>query len=198
MQRETSHELHDQQSVDLRDLLEESGGMTEQEKPTILYHSSLVRDIQEFEPRAETTRDVTEGPVVFATPDKGYASMFMVPTDDSWTAKGRFTTDGKVEPWHIVISDRERFNELDIGGMIYILNPSSFISDPDRNMHSIEWTSKNAVIPIGGEEYASALEAMYENGVNVFFTDLETFNRISMSDDHGRAIIHSLGPVVEL
>ncbi|HEU5114222.1 MAG TPA: hypothetical protein VFT82_00470, partial [Candidatus Paceibacterota bacterium] len=78
------------------------------ERPKILYHGSSLGDIEIFEPRAKTVRDEKEGPVVFATPDKAYATLFLVESDDSWTQKVNF------EGVHtIVISDRERYEKAD-------------------------------------------------------------------------------------
>lgn len=57
-------------------------------KPAALYHASGNRDIEEFEPRNRHTRDRSEGPVVFGTPDKAVASMFLVHDDDRWSEKG--------------------------------------------------------------------------------------------------------------
>lgn len=57
-------------------------------KPPLLYHASQNTNITTLEPRALTVRNVDEGPVVFATPDKKYVTTFLVPTDDNWTNMG--------------------------------------------------------------------------------------------------------------
>lgn len=166
----------------------------ELQKPDTLYHASARHDITIFEPRAESVRDVEEGPVVFATPDKAYASLFITPTDDSWTMRGRFSRDGIVTPWHMVISDRKRFLELDRGGAIYSLSATSFNSDPEKNMPGIEYTSTDFVAPDSVERYNSALEAMIGLGVNVYFVDEATFLAIRRSDDYGAQILKGLKP----
>jgi hypothetical protein len=166
----------------------------ELQKPDTLYHASAQRDIAIFEPRAESVRDVEEGPVVFATPDKAYASLFITPTDDSWTMKGRFSSDGIVTPWHMVISDRKRFLELDKGGAIYSLSANSFNSDPQKNLPGIEYTSIDSVVPNSVEGYTSSLEAMIGLGVSIYFVDEATFLAIRQSDDHGAQILKGLKP----
>lgn len=156
-----------------------------------LYHASQQRDIEQFEPRQESVRDPEEGAVVFATPDKGYASMFLVRASDSWTRRGKFDRDG---PWHMIISDQQRFRERDEGGTLYRLPSSSFISDPGKNMSKTEWVSRESVRPIDGEQYDSGLQAMLDNGVNVYFVDQATFDAIRQSEDHGHEVLQGLTP----
>lgn len=160
-------------------------------KPALLYHASPVRGVKKFEPRAESVRDSNEGPVVFASSDKAYASMFIVPTDDSWTKRGRFSKD---EPWFMVISDRQGFVYADQGGSIYQFDPGDFNFDSQRSMGSIEWTSSHTVNPVNEEPCHSGYEAMKDLGVKVYFVDAETFRSIQTSNDYGRSIITSLTP----
>lgn len=142
------------------------------EKPAVFYHASQNRDISELSPRAESVRSAEEGPVVFGARDKESSTMFMVPTNDSWTMKSNFNGT-YVE----VISDRKRFEEADKGGAIYHLPPESFENDPTKGMKGNEWTSKTAVKPTNVEYYDSGLQAMLDSGVQVYFVDQETFQR---------------------
>lgn len=156
-------------------------------KPRVVYHASSNKDLEVLEPRAETVRDKKEGPVVFASADKAGVTKFLVPSNDSWTRKMRFAGV------HIhVISDRERYEKLDKGGAIYHLSPETFGLDETRGGGRGEWTSRVSVTPIGREDFKSGLQAQLDNGVQVFFVDKDTFNRIDQSDDHGNAIIRSL------
>jgi len=156
-------------------------------KPKILYHASTNRNIEVLEPRAETVRDRSEGPVVFATSDKVLASIFIVPTDDSWSASGLF---GDVH--YFVCSDRERFEKLDKGGVIYTLSSDPFENDPSKGLGIREWMSKVPVKPINRQEYDAGLEAMLEMGVQVFFISKQKFQELKRSSDHGNAILRSL------
>lgn len=156
-------------------------------KPEILYHASVNKNLEVLEPRAETVRDKKEGPVVFASPDKAGVTIFLVPSNDSWTRKGRF---GGIH-YHI-ISDRLRYEKADKGGAIYYLNSDTFELDETRGGAKNEWTSKVAVRPIKREKYESGLQAQFENGVQVFFVDKDTFEKIDKSDDYGNSIIRSL------
>lgn len=157
------------------------------EKPDKLYHASSNRSIEKLAPRSEKIRDESEGPRVFATPDKRIASIFMASTDDSWTNSGAFNGIP-----YIVISDRERFEKLDNGGAIYHLPNTTFESDPMKGLGELEWTSRENVEPTDKEEHESALKAMIDHGVQVYFVDAKTFADINASDDHGLSILKSL------
>lgn len=161
-------------------------------KPEVLYHASSRRDIQEFEPRQESIRDPLEGPVVFATPDKAYASCFLVPSDDSWVRISRFSEN---DSWKVIVGDKDRFIASDRGGSIYSLPVESFHNDPHKGTTGEqEWTSAQPVMPMSHEDYDSGIEAMREQGVEVFFVNRATFDRIKTAEDHGYGIISSLTP----
>jgi hypothetical protein len=134
------------------------------EKPKFLYHASPNKDITVFEPRRETARDLKEGPVVFATPSKAYASMFMVSSDDTWTSKGQFNGT-----WYQAIANKDRFIQIDKGGAIYTLPSEKFETNATKGLGLNEWTSKETVSPNSKELYDSCLSAMLQNGVRVFF-----------------------------
>lgn len=167
---------------------------TELKRPPVLYHASNNPNIEVFEPRVESVRDKDEGPMVFATPDKAFATCFIVPTSGSWVKIGRFSEPGRVGPWHVVISDKTRFSELDKGGAIYELSSDGFSTDPNKGVGASEWVSPSAVKPITHEQVQSGLQAMLDAGVQVYFVDQATFEQIRQSDDHGKVIIDSLTP----
>jgi hypothetical protein len=137
-----------------------------------LYHASHNRNIEVLEPRAETIRDPSEGPVVFASHDKQSVTCFLVPTDDSWAKISQYRGDKHPTIYVMCISDEKRFRELDKGGAIYHLSPKSFYLDESKSR--TEWTSKESVMPINKELYNSGLDAMIDNGVLVYFCDEPT------------------------
>lgn len=159
------------------------------EKPPVLYHASKSSSIEKFEPRIGKRRDENEGAQVFATPSKAMATIFLVETDDSWTQSGAM--DGAP---YIIISDRERFEKLDTGGTIYSLPSDNFESDPEKGLRELEYASKEEVEPVDSEFFPSALDAMLENGVKVYFVDENTFEAIQTASDHGEAIVKSMTP----
>lgn len=162
-------------------------------KPPALFHASPDTKIEVFEPRAESVRDLQEGKLVFATADKRVAAMFLVPSTDDWAQKSKFNNDPVA-----VISDRQRFEQLDKGGAIYSLPPESFKSDPVKGMGESEWVSKEPVRPLGKEVYKSGLQAMLGLGVAVYFVDTETYQKIRSAEDHGFEILSSLKPENQL
>lgn len=155
-------------------------------KPSVLYHASPNREIMQFEPRDEHVRDISEGPVVFATPHQDYASCFIVAINDSWSQISQFNSVRVV-----VILDKNRFENEDNGGAIYTLPIDTFIYER-RGGAKDEWTSREPVKPIGKQMYESGLEAMLDNGVQVYFVDAPTFGRIKGANDHGIGILRTL------
>lgn len=157
-------------------------------KPLLLYHASENRDIAEFIPQKRHVRDPNEGPVIFATPSRAVASIFMVPDDDSWGMSGLQSN----VPYKI-IGDSDRYRKLDHGGAIYHLPPNTFDMDPNKGLRQYEWTSKVPVKPIGKEIFESGFNAMLEFGVQVYIVDKDIFESIKISkEDHGLKILLGL------
>ncbi len=155
-------------------------------KPKVLYHASLNRNIEVFEPRAEHVRDINEGRVVFATPNKAYASCFIVENDGSWVQISGFN-DVRV----VIISSESRFRKQDRGGAIYELPVDTFVHEI-RGGAKDEWTSRVPVKPISKTVYDSGLKAMLELSVQVYFVDKKTFKSIYNAKDHGISILRTL------
>ena len=59
-------------------------------------------------------------------------------------------------------------------------------------MGEFEWISRQSIKPTEKVVYESALDAMIDNGVQVYFVDKETFEKIKESEDHGVGIIKTL------
>lgn len=142
-----------------------------------LYHASENQDIEILEPKAVKTRDPNEGPVVFATDDKAYVTMFLVKSDDSWTLKFGLGNSSRDCDWYICINDQQRYLDADKGGAIYTLPKNQFLTEPKPNS-TPEWASNEPVKPLKKEIYPSGLEAMIENGVQVYFTTPEQFESL--------------------
>ncbi|MFA4871856.1 MAG: hypothetical protein WC610_02240 [Patescibacteria group bacterium] len=152
------------------------------EKPRILYHASINRGLPELNPADKSVRDRNEGPVVFATPDRALVTTFLVEGhDDSWTRIGIING----VHYMVICRDRDKFIELDKGGSIYEFPSEEFYCDPAKGMGEKEWASKKTVKPINEVSYPSALDAMIESGVQVYFVDRETFQSIDLDSDYG-------------
>ncbi len=163
------------------------------EKPPVLFHASRNPYIEVFEPRAEKTRDKTEGPRVFGTPSRAMASVFLIEWDDSWVQAG--IMDG--EPY-IIISDEDRFRAADTGSVIYSLPSETFENDPLKGLRELEWTSREPVIPTEKENITSALSDMLKQRVKVYFVTKELFEKILTAPNDGEALVKSLVPYQEL
>lgn len=133
-------------------------------KQKFLYHGSSNKNIEELVPKAITIRNSDDGSVIFATPTKSRASLFIVPSDDSWTNKSCFNDIN----YHL-ISDKERYLKLDNGGAIYTLASDTFESDEKGN----EWISRVSVKPIDKEIFKSGVQAMEKYGVKIIFCDYD-------------------------
>jgi len=133
------------------------------DKPEIMYHASPDKDISEFEPRNESPRYVGEEHLVFATPYKEVAAMFLVP-------KNVPTEISKYGDTHVVFVNgtEEEFKAHDIGGAIYTLPNDTFVTDREIGMGDVEWVSSQAVKPISRTLYESSIEALHDNNVSVF------------------------------
>lgn len=157
------------------------------EKPPFLYHGSPHKDIEEFEPRLSRGTEEKFGAMVYAAPDLATASAFLAEVKKTWSA-GRF---GDI--FYVLIPLlREEFIKNDKGGHIYVLPSATFESDQKRGLGEYEWASKTRVKPTKKLEYSSALDAMLENGVQVYFVDDTTYQKIKTSKDHGLSIMQNI------
>jgi len=159
-------------------------------KPPVLYHSSANPDIDVFEPRNDTPRHPTEGPLVFATPHKAVAAMFLAPKDGGSVEIGVYGDRYII----IVNNTAERLKNKDKGGAIYELPSDTFPTSHSIGMQQSEWVSEAPVKPLKKEIYSSSLDAMANLGVEIFFVDHPTFKSILTSSDHGFNIINQLEP----
>lgn len=158
----------------------------EKEKPPFLYHGSPHK-IEELEPQTKPHREKEEGELVYATSELTDAIMFLQKTD----LTGHFIINNEKVAYVIVVGDREKFMERDRGGHVYVLPSDRFKPSPHKGM-SNEWVSKESVKPVEVKEYNSALDAMIENGVQVYFLDKATYQQIRRAEDHGYSILKNL------
>jgi hypothetical protein len=157
-----------------------------QEKPPFLYHGSPHK-IKELEPRTKPHREKEEGKLVYATSELTDAIMFLQKT----ALTGHFVVEGERVAYAVIVGNREKFIERDKGGHIHVLPSDTFETSPHRGM-SNEWVSKEGVKPVEVIEHTSALDAMLENGVQVYFVDEATYQQIRRAEDHGYSILKSL------
>ncbi len=169
--------------------LERINDVEKKEKPEVLYISAQTSGIEELVPKDGNYRDENEGAVIFSTPDKALASAFLVKShEDNWMKIGFFEDI----PVVVIKSDREKFIENDKGGTMYSVPSDTFDYDAHKGMGEKEWTSHEPVKPLSEIQYSSALDAMIENGIQVYFVDEPTFDAVKKADDYGYEIICGL------
>lgn len=167
----------------------ENKSFERKEKPETLYISTRVPNLKELVPKKGNYRDEKEGAVIFSTPDKALASVFLVDGhNDSWM---KISYYGDI-PCVVICMDREEFIKKDKGGIMYEVPSNAFDFDPNLGMGDKEWTSRLPVKPKKEISYSSALDTMIKNGVQVYFVDKEKFNAIWEADDAGRSILSEL------
>lgn len=146
------------------------------ESPEFVYHGSPKADIAEFVPRISMGSGEEYGPQVYASNDLATASIFMADVGKSWSA-------GEVNGvlYVIIPHTKESFLERDKGGFLYKLPGATFSSDPKRGMGEKEWASPVSVKPVEVKKIDSALDAMIEHGVQVYFVTDEQYTEIKSS-----------------
>lgn len=138
-----------------------------------LYHSSVEKDLRIISPRRTLSKDKYIGDFVFATSDRTYSAMYLVP-------KGIMTlmnssVDGS---WIVIRSDPKDFRLIDKGGAIYRLSSEGFIKSPQVELGETEMVCANEVPILDKEVYSTALEALNEQKVAVYFACEKEFQEI--------------------
>jgi hypothetical protein len=153
------------------------------EKPKFLYHGSPDRGLIELKPQSRTQRAEK---LLYATPDMAIASTFLI--------KGVHYGCGKFGdvPYAWILADRDDFIRQDKGGHIYVSSGDSFVMNPDSGLANDEYISVQPVQPSKTIKYQSAVDAMMENGVQVYFINQPTYNRLQSAKDHGYTIFATL------
>lgn len=142
-------------------------------RPAQLFHASPLTEITEFEPRNEYPRYPNEANLVFATPHKELAAMFLSPRDVD-TEMSIYDDEYVV----FINTDEQSYLELDKGGAIYSLPVDTFETDSKHGMGENEWYSKVAVRAISKTVYKTSIEAMDEFNVKRYFVNDDTFQKI--------------------
>lgn len=172
-----------------RGIYKPNSSVEKKEKPKVLYVAAQTAKIEELVPQKGRSRDEDEGEVIFSTPDKALASVFLVEGhNDDWMDIGYYSDI----PCAVICMNRDEFIKRDKGGIIYEVPSDTFSYNPNLGMGDKEWTSSKPVKPTKETNFPSALDAMIKNGVNVYFVDKDTFNAIRNSNDCGFSVLLSL------
>jgi hypothetical protein len=131
-------------------------------KPSVLFHGTPLPGLQELR--------AAPGGVLYASDDMRLSSTFLADPGHCVCVR---SSRGDV---HAFIGERrEEFVRRDRGGTIYILDAGRFSpSPPDVGLRRVwEWTTADAIKPMGSIVYASALTAMIALGVRIYFVTRE-------------------------
>lgn len=141
------------------------------EKPHILYHGSLIGDLELIEPRIGTGEGEAYGARVYATQDIATALIFTAHITCDWSMG--ILNDNSM--YVVIPMTRAEFELVDTGGYIYELPSDSFDTDPGRGLGYKEYASPVSVVPKGHIHIQKTLYAMIKHGVRVYFVKPEDY-----------------------
>lgn len=148
----------------------------EKKRNRYLYHGSINRNISVIHPKKLSIRDKNEGAVVFASQNKGVASTF-IPRYKEYNDDNVIIDVHKRKPV-VLITNKKKFLDEDKGGSLYKLNKSkSFKRKFMGGFGRYEYTTKSKVKPIEEKKYDSSLDAMIDNGAQVYFVPKKIYNQ---------------------
>ena len=159
---------------------------TKKLKPEFLYHGSTNAEITEFTPKISVGSGEKYGEKIYATPNKALATVFLCKLDKPWSA-GMYSGI----PVAVLPIAREEFLETDFGGTLYTLPSASFEQNANE-LAGDEWASSKPIEPNEKKFYPSALDAMLEHGVQVYFVDDHTKSEIADTNDGGASVLRTL------
>jgi hypothetical protein len=157
------------------------------EKPPLLYHGSPNKCLEVLEPRVSKGSGEQYGKLVYASPDIATSSVFLADVPGRWSL-GAF---GAVQ-YALIAVPRDKFIANDKGGSIYVLPSETFETDEHRGLGSKEWASEVPVRAIEKMDFSSALEAMLNYGVQVYFITSDQLDLFNTSLDYGLSILSSM------
>ena len=162
--------------------------------PNTLFHGSMHKDIEIIKPKTLGTR-CKGRPIVFASHHIALASLFMLKHHGKF-ACGRLP-DGNI----FYITDNKRQCILDDQpGAIYVVPAESFFCEAHVSLGVDEWISYGAIKPLAKFVFQSALDAILDFGVKVYFVDSTTYARywrLSSSNDEWSAFFKPLASLTK-
>ena len=137
------------------------------------YHGSRNKGIQELVPMAVGVRDLKEGSVVFTTNFKAVATMFVMGLRDGDKIMSFELLSGS-KPF-VIFRNKQLIVDNDNGGAIYECEPqgNDFYVNISKGFGINECVSKGKVAITKKEEFDYAIQAILDNGVDVYITDDE-------------------------
>lgn len=132
-----------------------------------MYHGSPYCNLGIIIPQNNTSHRDDNKKAVYASSNLSYAACYMIAWDDSFVKQIIKTNeDGDItKVIMIVLESEEEFKRKDNGGTISKLSKKGF-----QNVNGFELVNYEATIPISRTTFSSALEAMENLGVKIYYT----------------------------
>lgn len=154
----------------------------------VLYHASPHTNLSVIKPKHTLSKDKYIGDYVFATADHRLATMYLA-------TKGVATlmnTDKGL--WIAICCNEAKYLNQDRGGAIYELPADTFSETPQRGLSDYELVSKAPVKPINKTINKKSLDAMLDLGINIYFVDALTFEKLVADKNKRPKILSTLHP----
>lgn len=163
--------------------------------PNTLFHGSTNTEIDIIRPKPLGTRCKGQ-PIVFASHHIALASLFMLKHHGKF-ACGRLP-NGDI---FYMTDDKRRCILEDRGGAIYVVPAATFFCEAHVSLGVDEWITYAAVKPLAHFIFSSALDAILDFGVKVYFVDNNTYAhywQLGPSNDEWAAFFRPLHPLTKL
>ena len=162
--------------------------------PNTLFHGSPCMDIEIIQPKQLDNR-CNGRPIVFASHHIGLASLFML------KHRGKFAC-GRLpnERLFYMTDDKKGCILNDKGGAIYVVPSASFFCEAHVSLGTDEWLSYSSIEPLYKFVFPSALDAILDFGVRVYFVDASTYARywrLGSSDKEWLSFFKHLQPLTK-
>lgn len=138
-----------------------------------LYHASPIKNLKILEPKRTISKDKYIGNFVFATRYKKLALMYMLPKGFPVLMNIKSS-----KPYVVMCGNTKDIIKKDKGGALYVLSTEPFSITPQSGLSNYEMVSKKSVSPLSETDYESAIKALDEEDVEIYFVDNNTFEKL--------------------
>jgi hypothetical protein len=97
------------------------------------------------------------------------------------------------KPRILIQSTKVTYEKNDVGGAIYSVAVDGFEDTPQEGLSEMEKVSRTAVLPLEKEVFESSLKAMEKAGIDVYFINKPTYEKI-LTHKNEDEIIKTLKP----
>lgn len=152
--------------------------------PQFLYHASTVKGLKLLTPRL-THKSPT--PQLFAGNNPEWVIPFLIKGGNEWCRLGAFANANGDIIRYVQVSNRDEYQKNDIGGAVYRLSGKDFSSNLGTFPRAVpvEWVCSKPIVPLDSVEFDSAIKAMLELGVQLFYISQAQLDEHDKRPDEG-------------